>query len=225
MRILLVEDEKELGLQLAAKLKQCGYLVDIAVDGEEGLFFGLEYPVDFAIIDIGLPKLNGVELIEKLRSSGKSYPILILTGRSHWRQKVEGLESGADDYLTKPFYFEELKARIDANIRRASGHSSPVLVNGAIELDTVTQEVYADGIKMDLTAYEYVLMRHMMLNIGKVITKMDFADQLYQGNDDPDSNVIEVLVGRLRTKLDAKNRERFIKTLRGRGYQFVQNPA
>ncbi len=225
MRILLVEDENDLGLQLSAKLEECGYMVDLAADGEEGLFFGLEYPIDFAIIDLGLPKINGIELIQKLRSSSKTYPILILTGRTHWRQKVEGLESGADDYLTKPFYFEELKARIDAHVRRASGHSSSVLTNGTVALDTITQDVFVGDEKMDLTAYEFILLQHMMLNIGKVMTKMEFADQLYQGDDDPDSNVIEVLVGRLRAKLDPQNRERFIRTLRGRGYQFIQNPV
>ncbi|MCY4147785.1 MAG: response regulator transcription factor [Gammaproteobacteria bacterium] len=225
MRILLVEDEKDLGLQLTAKLEDCGYIVDAAIDGEQGLFLGLEYPVDFAIIDLGLPRLTGIELIRKLRTKGKTYPILILTGRTHWRQKVEGLESGADDYLTKPFYFEELKARIDAHTRRASGHSSSILTNGAITLDTITQDVFVEGEKMDLTAYEFILLNHMMLNIGKVMTKMEFADQLYRGDDDPDSNVIEVLVGRLRAKLDPENRERFIRTLRGRGYQFIQNPA
>lgn len=225
MRILLVEDEKELGLQLTVKLEECGYLVDVATDGEEGLFLGLEYPIDFAIIDLGLPKLTGIELIRRLRTSDKTYPILILTGRTHWRQKVEGLESGADDYLTKPFYFEELRARIDAHIRRASGHSSSTLANGAITLNTITQDVFVEGEKMDLTAYEFILLHHMMLNIGKVMTKMEFSDQLYRGDDDPDSNVIEVLVGRLRAKLDPENRERFIRTLRGRGYQFIQNPV
>ncbi|MXZ81918.1 MAG: response regulator transcription factor [Gammaproteobacteria bacterium] len=224
MRILLVEDEKDLGLQLTAKLEEHGYIVDNAVDGEEGLFFGLEYPVDMAIIDVGLPKLNGFELTKRLRANGKSYPILILTGRSHWRQKVEGLESGADDYLTKPFYFEELKARIDAHVRRAAGHASSVLTNGSIELDTVSQDVYVGKQKLELTAYEYLLLQHMMLNIGKVMSKMELSDQLYHGDDDPDSNVIEVLVGRLRGKLDPDNRDRFIRTLRGRGYRFVQDP-
>jgi two-component system response regulator PhoP len=136
MRILIVEDESRLREQLVSKFRQNGYALDSADNGEDGLYYGLEYPIDLAIIDLGLPKMSGIEIIEKIRGAGKTYPILILTARSRWQEKVEGLEAGADDYLAKPFHFEELLARVSALIRRSAGHAAPTLENGAIKLDT-----------------------------------------------------------------------------------------
>lgn len=221
MRILIVEDESNLLEQLADKLRQNGYAVDTAKDGEDGVYYGLEYPVDLAIIDLGLPKMTGIEVIEKLRSEGKTYPIIILTARSRWQEKVEGLEAGADDYLTKPFHFEELQARVSALIRRSAGHAAPVLENGKIKLDTRTQDVFVEDLRLDLTAFEYRLLHYLMLNTGKVVSKMELTEHLYEEDADRDSNVIEVFVGRLRKKLDPENTINPIETLRGRGYRFV----
>ena len=221
MRILIVEDETNLLEQLTDKLRQNGYAVDTAKDGEDGVYYGLEYPIDLAIIDLGLPKMTGIEVIEKLRSEGKTYPIIILTARSRWQEKVEGLEAGADDYLTKPFHFEELQARVSALIRRSAGHAAPVLENGKIKLDTRTQDVFVEDSRLDLTAFEYRLLHYLMLNTGKVVSKMELTEHLYEEDADRDSNVIEVFVGRLRKKLDPDNIINPIETLRGRGYRFV----
>ena len=221
MRILLVEDDTKLRDQLCAKLRQSGYAVDSVENGENGLYYGLEYPVDMAIIDLGLPDISGIEVIEKIRRDGKTYPILILTARSRWQEKVQGLESGADDYLTKPFHFEELQARMSALIRRSAGHTTPMLVNGSISLDTRTQDVFVDDSRLELTAFEYRLLNYLMMNAGKVVSKMELTEHLYEEDSDRDSNVIEVFVGRLRKKLDPENRINPIETLRGRGYRFI----
>ena len=221
MRILIVEDEDALREQLTAKLRQNGFAVDQASNGEDGLYYALEYPVDIAIVDIGLPNMSGIEVIETLRKEGKTYPVLILTARSRWQEKVEGLEAGADDYLTKPFHFEELQARVSALIRRSSGHAAPLLENGAIKLDTRTQDVFVNDDRLELTAFEYRLLHYLMMNTGKVVSKMELTEHLYDEDNDRDSNVIEVFVGRLRKKLDPDNRLNPIETLRGRGYRFV----
>jgi two-component system response regulator PhoP len=221
MRILLVEDELKLKEQLSEKLRQNGYAVDAVETGENGIYYGLEYPIDMAIIDLGLPDVSGIEVIEKIRGGGKSYPILILTARSRWQEKVQGLESGADDYLTKPFHFEELQARISALIRRSAGHATPLLVNGAISLDTRTQDVFVNESRLELTAFEYRLLNYLMMNAGKVVSKMELTEHLYEEDSDRDSNVIEVFVGRLRKKLDPENSINPIETLRGRGYRFI----
>ncbi len=221
MRLLVVEDEDALRQQLASKFRQKGFAIDEARDGEEGLYFGREYPIDVAVVDLGLPKMSGIEVIKSLRQEGYSYPILILTARSRWQEKVEGLEAGADDYLAKPFHFEELQARVSALIRRAAGQSSPVIENGSIKLDTRTQEVYVEGQALDLTAFEYRLLYYLMLNVGKVVSKMELTEHLYDEDADRDSNVIEVFVGRLRKKLDPENTLHPIETLRGRGYRFI----
>lgn len=221
MRILLVEDEDTLREQLADKLKQDGYVVDAIDNGNDGLYYGLEYPVDMAIIDLGLPGMPGKDVIEQLRSEGRTYPILILTARSRWQEKVEGLEAGADDYLTKPFHYEELQARISALIRRSAGHATPVLENGQIKLDTRTQDIFVEDNRLDLTAFEYKLLHYLMMNSGKVISKMELTEHLYDEDSDRDSNVIEVFIGRLRKKLDPENILNPIETLRGRGYRFI----
>jgi two-component system response regulator PhoP len=221
MRLLLVEDEPVLRDQLANRLRQDGYAVDTATDGEEGLFYAGEYPIDLAIVDLGLPKLSGIELIQRLRQQGKDVPVLILTARNKWQDKVEGLESGADDYLPKPFHYEELAARIKALIRRAAGQADPIISVGDVILNSVTQDVSHHGISLDLTAYEYRLLHYLMLNAGKVISKMELTDHLYEEDTDRDSNVIEVFIRRLRKKLDPDGTLEPIETLRGRGYRYV----
>jgi two-component system response regulator PhoP len=216
-----VEDEAPLRETLGAQLKDAGFVVDEAADGEEGLHYGLDYPVDVAIIDLGLPRLPGMQLIERLRAAGKSYPILILTARDRWQDKVAGLQAGADDYVTKPFHTEEIVARVQALLRRAAGAADPVLRGGPIELDTRTQRVRVDGREIELTSFEYRVLEHLMLSAGKVVTKSELTDRLYDEDLERDSNVIEVFIGRLRRKLDPDNRLRPIETLRGRGYRFA----
>ena len=221
MRLLLVEDEPVLRDQLANRLRKDGYAVDTAIDGEEGLYYATEYPIDLAIVDLGLPKISGIELIRKLRKQGKDVPVLILTARNKWQDKVEGLESGADDYLAKPFHYEELAARVKALIRRSAGQADPVISVGDVKLNSVTQDVTQNGESLVLTAYEYRLLHYLMLNAGKVISKMELTDHLYEEDTDRDSNVIEVFIRRLRKKLDPDGTLEPIETLRGRGYRYV----
>lgn len=221
MRILVIEDEQALRTQLHEQLSSRGYSVNSAEDGEEGLFFGREYPQDLAVVDIGLPKLSGIEVIKKLRAEGFDYPIIILTARGNWQDKVEGLEAGADDYLVKPFHIEELLARLNALLRRSVGLASPELACGPLKLDTVSQSVQINGEPVTLTAYEYRILEYMILNTGKVISKTELTEHVYEQDFDRDSNVLEVLVGRLRKKLDPENSIKPIETLRGRGYRFA----
>ena len=220
MRALLVEDEPLLSKQLKQALSASGYSVDCAFDGAEGLFNGTEYPYDIAIIDIGLPKLNGIELITRLRLEKKQFPILILTARGHWQDKVEGLEAGADDYLIKPFHMEELMARLKALVRRSAGLATPTLEIGPFKLNTTTQAVSCDQTPLELTSYEYRVLEYMMLHPDKVISKTELTEHIYDQDFDLDSNVIEVFIGRLRKKLDPSNQLKPIDTLRGRGYRF-----
>ncbi len=218
MRILIVEDEPNLRTQLKDRLKENGYVVDVAADGEEGLYFGREYDYDAAIIDLGLPKLDGMDLIAQLRGDERDFPVLVLTARGNWQDKVEGLEAGADDYLTKPFQPEELLARLNALLRRAGGYASPVLEQGALKLDTAKKEVRLEDALVELTAYEYKVLEYLMLNPSRVVSKTELTDHLYEQDFDRDSNVIEVFVGRLRKKLDPVNP---IRTVRGQGYRFA----
>lgn len=220
MRVLIVEDDQLLREQLAATLRANDYVVDVAVDGEEGLYFAQEYPIDLAIVDLGLPKLDGVELIKALRKSGSSCPILILTARSRWQEKVEGLEAGADDYLTKPFQPEELLARLKVLLRRSVGLADNVLVCGPIKLDTSSQQVFMKDVQVTVTAYEYRLLSYLMLQTGKVISKRELVDHIYEEDDDRDSNTIEVFIRRLRKKLDPDETLKPIETQRGQGYRF-----
>jgi two-component system response regulator PhoP len=222
MRILIVEDELELQRQLHDKLKSAGFVVDLAGDGEEGLYYGTEYDYDAAVIDLGLPKLGGIELIRRLRSGDRRFPILILTARGHWQDKVEGLEGGADDYLTKPFQMEELLARLNALVRRAAGYASPVIASGPIALDMARKELKLNDQSVELTAYEYRVLEYLMLNPGRVVSKTELTDHLYEQDFERDSNVIEVFVGRLRKKLDPFNP---IRTVRGQGYRFADELA
>jgi two-component system response regulator PhoP len=217
MRILVVEDEPNLSAQLKERLSDEGFIVDVALDGEEGLYFGREYDYDAAIVDLGLPKLDGMDLIAELRQDNRDFPVLVLTARGNWQDKVEGLEAGADDYLTKPFQVEELLARLNALMRRAAGYASPVIEQGGLRLDTAKKEVRVEDNLVELTAYEYKVLEYLMLNPSRVISKTELTDHLYEQDFDRDSNVIEVFVGRLRKKLNPINP---IRTIRGQGYRF-----
>jgi two-component system response regulator PhoP len=221
MRILIVEDEQALRESLVTQLSAAGYTVDAAADGEEGLYAGKEYPIDLAIIDLGLPKLPGIELIRKLREGGRSFPVLILTARDRWQDKVEGLQSGSDDYLAKPFHMQELLARVQALLRRSGGWSQPVLQCGDISLDTRTQMVTVGENVIDLTSFEYRILEFLMLRAGEVISKAELTERLYAQDFERDSNVIEVFIGRLRRKLDPEGSRQPIETLRGRGYRLA----
>lgn len=225
MRVLVIEDEVQLAGQLKQQLAQRGFSVDLAVDGEEGLFYLREFPLDLAVVDIGLPKLTGIEVIRRARQSGLLLPILILTARGNWQDKVEGLEAGADDYLVKPFHLEELLARLNALLRRSVGNATPQICWGPLTLNTARQAVSLDGQPLELTAYEYRVLEYMMLHRGEVISKADLTDHIYQQDYDRDSNVLEVFVGRLRRKLDPSGELQPIETLRGRGYRFRSAPA
>jgi two-component system response regulator PhoP len=221
MRLLVVEDEKALRESLVEQLKEAGFNVDAAADGEEGLYCGREFALDIAIVDLGLPKLPGLELIKKLRADGKSYPILILTARDRWQDKVEGLQAGADDYVAKPFHFQELFARVQALLRRSGGWAQPVLKCGPVALDPRTQEVTVDGKRVDLTSFEYRILEYLIHRAGEVISKTELTERLYAQDFDRDSNTIEVFIGRLRRKLDPEDSIKPIETLRGRGYRFA----
>lgn len=225
MRILLVEDDLELQGQLERRLEQSDYQVNIAGDGPEALFYIDEYDIDLAIIDLGLPNIDGIELIERIRDREKGFPILILTARSGWKSKVEGLDAGADDYLTKPFQTEELLARVNALLRRAGGVTQSKISVGPFVLDTQTSEVFVDGEEVNLTAFEFKVLEYFMLHPRKITTKNTLLDRLYDDNEDSDSNVLEVIIARLRKKLDPGGRIKPIETLRGRGYRFMGNQA
>jgi two-component system response regulator PhoP len=224
MRVLLVEDENQLREQLAARLKIAGYVVEQADDGVQGLYLGSEFPLDVAIIDLGLPRLSGIDLIKRLRQQGKHFPILILTARGNWQDKVEGLEAGADDYLVKPFHTQELLARLNALVRRAAGWSQPSMKFGPLEIDTAAQEVRVDEQPISLTAYEYKVLEYLALRRGQVVSKTELTEHIYEQDFDRDSNVLEVFVGRLRRKLDPDSRYHPIETLRGRGYRLAVDP-
>ncbi len=221
MRVLIVEDEVQLCQQLREFFARKGFAVDTAGNAEEALYFGTEYPVDVAIVDLGLPDFSGLELIQHLRTSGKDFPILILTARGRWQEKVEGLESGADDYLVKPFHYEELWARVNALIRRAAGKSHPVIQSGPVTLNSTEQTVRIHDEPLELTAFEYKVLEYLILHPGKVISKSELTEHLYDQDFERDSNVLEVFIGRLRKKLDPEGTLKPIETLRGRGYRWT----
>jgi two-component system response regulator PhoP len=224
MRILLVEDDLRLQASLAEELRKAGYAVDVSGDGIEGLYYAEEFPIDLAIIDLGLPGMSGLELIRKLRAAERHFPVLILTARSEWQDKVSGLESGADDYLTKPFHPEELKARVSALIRRAAGHAQPEISFGPLRIDLAAQRVGLDGAEVELTTYEYKVLEFLVMHPGEVVTKTDLSEHIYEEDADRDSNVIEVFIGRLRRKIDPDGTWQPIQTLRGRGYRLKLQP-
>lgn len=220
MRILLVEDDLELQGQLQRKLSHMGYQVSVAEDGVEALFYINEYEINLAIIDLGLPRIDGMELIRQLRDNNHDLPVLILTARTGWQSKVQGLNAGADDYLVKPFQFEELYARINALLRRASGPTLTNLQIGPICLDISSQIVSVNGDEVCLTAFEFKVLEYFMMNPQKITSKFTLVDQLYDGDEETESNVVEVIIARLRKKLDPSGTLQPIETLRGRGYRF-----
>ena len=221
MRLLLIEDDAVLRLGLARRLEADGYRVDQAADGEDGLFQAREYPVDLAIVDLGLPKLNGLAVVQKLRADGRTTPILVLTARGGWQDKVLGLEAGADDYLVKPFEYPELAARVKALLRRSLKAASDVLTLGPLALDFSAQVARLDGVVLELTTFEYRVLELLVRERARVVSKQELSDYLYPHDEDRDSNVLEVLVGRLRRKLDPAGTLQPIETVRGRGYRFA----
>lgn len=220
MRILIVEDEPALRAQIALAFTDEGYVAETAGDGEQGLYMAQEYPIDLAVIDLGLPKLGGVELIRRLRKAGRTVPVLILTARDGWQNKVEGLEAGADDYLVKPFDTPELLARVRALLRRTGGWASATLNSGPYALDTGSKQLQVDGVTVDLTSYEYRVLEYLLTHAGKVISKSELSEHLYSEETERDSNVIEVFIRRLRQKLDPAATINPITTLRGSGYRW-----
>ena len=214
MRILVVEDDKDLNRQLVESLQQNGYVVDKAFDGEEGHFLGDTEPYDAIVLDLGLPVLDGVSVLTKWRRAGKKTPVLILTARDRWSDKVAGFDAGADDYVTKPFHMEEILARLRALVRRAAGHASSELVCGPVTLDSANAKVVVDGKAIKLTSLEFRLLSYLMLHSGKVVSRTELVEHLYDQDFDRDSNTIEVFVGRLRKKLGVD----VLQTIRGMGY-------
>lgn len=221
MRLLLIEDDAVVRLGLKRQLEADGYRVDQAADGEDGLFQAREYPLDLVIVDLGLPKMNGISLVQALRSEGRTLPILILTARGSWQDKVQGLEAGADDYLVKPFEYPELAARVKALLRRSLKATSDVLKLGALEIDFSAQTARFNEAVLELTTFEYRVLAYLVRERARVVSKQELSDYLYPHDEDRDSNVLEVLVGRLRRKLDPDGTLMPIETLRGRGYRFV----
>jgi two-component system OmpR family response regulator len=214
MRLLVVEDDPDLNRQIVAALEEAGYAVDRAQDGEEGHFLGDTEPYDAIVLDIGLPKMDGISVLEQWRRDGKTTPVLILTARDRWSDKVQGFDAGADDYVAKPFHMEEILARIRALLRRASGHASSELNCGLVRLDTRSGRVTVDGSAIKLTSHEYRLLAYLMHHQGRVVSRTELVEHLYDQDFDRDSNTIEVFVGRLRKKLGAD----VIQTVRGLGY-------
>ena len=223
MKLLIVEDELALAEQLRARLVREGYAVDVAHNGRDGLHFGSEYDYDAAVIDLGLPMLDGVALIKSLRARQRKVPVLVLTARDGWQDKVEGLNAGADDYVTKPFHMEEVLARLQALLRRAAGHASPLIEVAGLVLDTVRQELRVGETAIDLTAFEFKVLEYLMLHQDAVVSKTELTEHIYEQDFDRDSNTIEVFVGRLRRKLKDAGAPDVIETLRGRGYRFLRS--
>ncbi len=214
MRLLVVEDDKDLSRQIVTALVGAGYAVDRAFDGEEGHFLGDTEPYDAVVLDIGLPKRDGVSVLEDWRKAGRAVPVLILTARDRWSDKVQGFDAGADDYLAKPFHMEELLARLRALLRRAAGHATSELACGPVRLDARAGRVTVSGAAIKLTSHEYRLLSYLMHHTGRVISRSEIVEHLYDQDFDRDSNTVEVFVGRLRKKLGAD----IIETVRGLGY-------
>ncbi|MBK9571978.1 MAG: response regulator transcription factor [Rhodoferax sp.] len=221
MRLLLVEDDAILRIGLQRQLQADGYRVDVAADGEDGLFQAREYPVDLAIVDLGLPKVSGLTVVQTLRAEGRTLPILILTARGSWQDKVKGLEAGADDYLVKPFEYPELAARVKALLRRSLKAASDVLTLGPLAIDFSAQNVRLGHEVLELTTFEYRMLELLVRERARVVSKQELSDYLYPHDEDRDSNVLEVLMGRLRRKIDPDGQLKAIETVRGRGYRFA----
>ncbi|MCR4511014.1 response regulator [Pseudomonas sp. GLN_6] len=222
MKLLVVEDEALLRHHLYSRLGEQGHVVDAVANAEEALYRAAEYNHDLAVIDLGLPGMSGLDLIRQLRSQDKSFPILILTARGNWQDKVEGLAAGADDYVVKPFQFEELEARLNALLRRASGFTQASIAAGPLVLDLNRKQALLDGEALQLTAYEYRILEYLMRHQQQVVAKERLIEQLYPDDEERDPNVIEVLVGRLRRKLEGQQDFKPIETVRGQGYLFTE---
>lgn len=220
MRVLVVEDDTDLNRQIASALTDAGYVVDKALDGEEGHYLGETSPYDAVILDLGLPVLDGVSVLEKWRRAGRKMPVLILTARDRWSDKVAGFDAGADDYVTKPFHMEEILARVRALVRRSAGQASSELTCGPVTLDTKGAKVMVNGMGVKLTSLEYRLLEYLMMHMGKVVSRTELVEHLYDQDFDRDSNTVEVFVGRLRKKLGVD----VLHTIRGMGY-CVQPPG
>jgi two-component system OmpR family response regulator len=214
MRVLVVEDDPDLNRQLKSALADAGYAVDTAHDGEEGHFLGSTEPYDAVVLDIGLPKMDGLRVLEEWRREGRRFPVLMLTARDRWSDKVQGFDAGADDYVPKPFHMEEILARLRALVRRAAGHTTSELVCGTVRLDTRTGRVSVDGNPIKLTSHEYRLLSYLMHHQGRVVSRTELVEHLYDQDFDRDSNTVEVFVGRIRKKLGID----VIQTVRGLGY-------
>ena len=219
MRILVVEDEPTLAAQLAEGVSEAGYAVDVAHNGLDAHFMGDTEPFDAVVLDLGLPQMDGITVLKKWRAAGRTMPVLILTARDNWHEKVAGIDAGADDYLTKPFHMEELLARLRALIRRAGGHASAELVCGPVTLDTRNNRVTVEGRALTLTSHEYRVLAYLMHHAGEVVSRSDLVEHIYAQDFDRDSNTVEVFIGRLRKKLPPG----LIETVRGMGYRLV-NP-
>jgi len=219
MRILVVEDDANLNRQIKDALTEGGYAVDVAFDGEEGHFLGDTEPYDAVVLDIGLPQMDGLSVLEAWRRAGRSMPVLLLTARDRWSDKVQGIDAGADDYVAKPFHMEELLARLRALVRRAAGHASNEITAGPVRLDVKAGKVTVDGQAIKLTSHELRLLSYLMHHKGKVVSRTELTEHLYDQDFDRDSNTIEVFVGRLRKKLP----EEVIHTVRGLGYQILED--
>ena len=215
MRVLVVEDDKDLNRQLGDALADAGYVVDRAFDGEEGHFLGDTEPYDAIILDLGLPQMDGLSVLERWRRDGRKTPVLILTARDRWSDKVSGIDAGADDYVAKPFHIEEVLARVRALIRRAAGHASSEISCGPLRIDTKTSRATVDGAPLKLTSLEFRLLAYLMHHLGEVISRTELVEHLYDQDFDRDSNTIEVFVGRLRKKMGVD----MIETIRGMGYR------
>jgi two-component system, OmpR family, response regulator len=217
MRVLVVEDDVNLNRQLATALQEAGYAVDTARDGEEGHFLGETEPYDAVVLDLGLPVLDGISVLERWRRAGRAMPVLILTARDRWSDKVQGIDAGADDYVAKPFHIEEVLARVRALVRRAAGHASNEIEAAGVRLDTRTGRVTVDGNPIKLTSHEYKVLEYLMLHRDRVVSRTELIEHLYDQDFDRDSNTIEVFVGRLRKKVSAD----LIETVRGLGYRIA----
>ena len=217
MRILVVEDDPDLARQLGTALKDAGYAVDVANDGEEGHFLGDTEPYDAVVLDLGLPIIDGISILQKWRTDGKNFPVIILTARDQWSEKVAGFDAGADDYLTKPFHTEELLARLRALVRRAAGHTTDSIDIGGLMVDNRSARAYVDGMPIKLTSHEFRLLSYMAMHVNKVISRTELVEHIYDQDFDRDSNTIEVFVGRLRRKIGTER----IETVRGLGYRLV----
>ncbi|MEM9999570.1 MAG: response regulator transcription factor [Pseudomonadota bacterium] len=220
MRLLLVEDDPDLNRQLKATLEEGGYVVDTAFDGEEGHFLGDTEPYDCVVLDIGLPQMDGISILQRWREDGRTMPVLILTARDRWSDKVAGIDAGADDYVTKPFHTEEVLARVRALIRRAAGHAANELVCGPLVLDTRLSKASVDGMTLKLTSHEFRLLSYLMHHKAKVISRTELIEHLYDQDFDRDSNTVEVFIGRLRKKMGVD----LIETIRGLGYRLNEPP-